>query len=82
MVLGRPGRPYSVEWASIEVSAIVITVTAANVRACSTLAKRHQRFQRSRLCSLTSNTHAWVAADASSRPVTGLTSFWMCRPMP
>ena len=81
-LLGRPGRPKSVECASIEVRQIVATLTTRNVAACSTFANRHQRCQRSRLAWLGSNENRAAVGRASSKPVSGLTIRGTYRPMP
>ena len=55
--LGRPGRPNTVECASIDMNTIVRTVTSTKLRACSMLANRHQRRHRARFASVGSKTY-------------------------
>jgi hypothetical protein len=56
MSSGRSGWPNTVEYASIEVKAIVTIVITTKVESCSMLANRHQARQRLRLRSVGSNT--------------------------
>jgi hypothetical protein len=57
-VCGSPSRPWSVEYASIEVRQIVATVTSTNVTNCSMLANHHHRRQRAMLAGVVSKRNA------------------------
>src|SRR5687768_11785998 len=64
-LLGSPGCPYKVECASIDVRQMVTMLTAANVHVCSTLAKRHQRCQRTMFAGVGSNVYDLTSSAAA-----------------
>ena len=70
---GRSGRPWTVEYATIDMNTMVRNDSAANVTACSTFAMRHQRRQRPMFSAVGSNVKP-VEGAAHSSPVMGLTS--------